>query len=135
MFGYNVASQVTTAIDGQQAVEAAEKRHYDLILMDLQMGRLDGFAANQRIRDSPLAGDPCVVALTANADKVGRSNPSVRVGAHAQATEERCISEGFHNYLSKPLDIPKLGIILEDVYQYRQQHGAVIASRKSSTST
>jgi CheY-like chemotaxis protein len=67
MLGYN---DIASVLDGQQAIEAAEKRSYDLVLLDLQMPVLDGFGAHQRIKASPLAGDPCVVALTANADRV-----------------------------------------------------------------
>ena len=72
MFGY---MDVASALDGQQAIEAAEKKQYDLILLDLQMPVLDGFSAHKRIQASPLAGDPCVVALTANADQV---SPNLR---------------------------------------------------------
>lgn len=67
MFGYN---NVTSANDGQQAIEAAEIRMYDLILLDLQMPVLDGYEAQKRIQASPLAGSPLIVALTANADHV-----------------------------------------------------------------
>jgi CheY-like chemotaxis protein len=67
LFGYR---NIDAAMDGQEAVEAAEKKQYDLILLDLQMPVLDGFQAQKRIRASPLAGDPCIVALTANADQV-----------------------------------------------------------------
>lgn len=67
MFGYK---NVTSAGDGQQAVDAAEAKQYDLILLDLQMPVMDGFTAQKRLRESPLAGEPCVVALTANADHV-----------------------------------------------------------------
>jgi len=103
MFGYK---SVTSAADGQQAIDAAEKKHYDLILLDLQMPVVDGFTAQRRIRASPLAGDPCIVALTANAD---------------QATQQICEDEGFWGYLSKPLDIPRLEMILGEVGEYRKQ--------------
>lgn len=67
LFGYK---GIDSACDGQQAIEAAEKTQYDLILLDLQMPILDGFSAQKRIRSSPLSRDPCIVALTANADQV-----------------------------------------------------------------
>lgn len=73
MFGYDC---IASAADGQQAVEAAESEAYDLILLDLQMPVLDGYSALERITASPLAGDPCVVALTANADVVCLSSHS-----------------------------------------------------------
>ena len=104
MFGYK---SVSSASDGQQAIEKAEAKHYDLILLDLQMPVLDGFTAQKRIRASKRAADPCVVALTANAD---------------QKTQEQCAEAQFFDYLSKPLDIPKLEGILEAVYAYRRKH-------------
>jgi CheY-like chemotaxis protein len=104
LFGYK---NITSANDGQQAIEAAEKRQYDLILLDLQMPVLDGFSAQERIRASPLAGDPCIVALTANADA---------------STQQLCSDAGFFSYLSKPLDIPRLEKILGEVFEYRKQH-------------
>lgn len=67
MLGYK---DVTSASDGLQGFEQAEKKQYDLILMDLQMPVMDGFTSLERIHASPLTGTPCVVALTANADMV-----------------------------------------------------------------
>jgi CheY-like chemotaxis protein len=59
--------------DGQQALNAMERRSYDLVLLDLQMPVLDGYSTNQAIVERyrlPAAGGPCVVALSANADQV-----------------------------------------------------------------
>ena len=67
MFGYD---PVDSAADGQQSVEMAEKTRYDVILMDLQMPIMDGMTAMSRIQASPLAGDPCIVILTADAQPV-----------------------------------------------------------------
>ncbi len=114
LYGYK---EVDAASDGMQAVEMAEKRRYDLILLDLQMPSephdsskltpvLDGFGALKRIRDSPLAGDPCVASLSANVDK---------------ATQNRCTEAGFYAVLCKPVDIPRLGELLEEVWETRQK--------------
>ncbi len=58
---------VTTAEDGQLAVEICQQQHFNFILMDLHMPRLDGFAAAETIRTSD---NPCnqsiIIALTAN---------------------------------------------------------------------
>jgi len=60
--------QVFTAEDGQQAVDHAARQYFDLILMDLHMPKLNGFAAAKSIRNTD---NPCskttIVALTANA--------------------------------------------------------------------
>lgn len=108
LFGYK---SIASANDGQQAIEAAEEKQYDLILLDLQMPVLDGFTAQKRINESPLAGDPCIVALTANADT---------------STQQSCEEAGFYGYLSKPLDIPKLERILEEVYEYRKERHLIM---------
>jgi len=78
--------------DGRAAVEAVQKRHYDLVLMDCQMPELDGFEATQAIRrhEREIGRRPgvYVVALTANAMKGDR---------------ERCLEAGMDDYLAKPV--------------------------------
>jgi CheY-like chemotaxis protein len=76
--------------DGQAAVEAWQGGKYDLILMDCQMPRLDGFQATRQIRAAE-AGT-ChipIVALTAHAMK---------------GTDNECVAAGMDDYLSKPID-------------------------------
>lgn len=135
MYGYN---KVVTANDGQQGLDAAEKTSYDLVLMDLQMPVMDGFTAQKRIQASPLAGDPCVVALTANADVVSHhslklpsafhpinSQSTIRLlpvaPADTQSTQQECAAAGFFTYMSKPLDIEKLGTVLQSVHAHRHK--------------
>jgi len=67
MLGYK---DIPSASNGLEGFEMAEKTHYDLILMDIQMPVMDGYTSLKRIMSSPLTGQPCVVALTANADMV-----------------------------------------------------------------
>ncbi|MEQ1893684.1 MAG: ATP-binding protein [Planctomycetota bacterium] len=78
--------------DGKAALEAIQKRHFDLVLMDCQMPELDGFEATQAIRkhEREIGRRPgvYVVALTANAMKGDR---------------ERCLEAGMDDYLSKPV--------------------------------
>ena len=92
------------AVNGREALEAANARRYDLILMDCQMPELDGYAATAGIRDDEarrgVAGGPPVpiVALTANA---------------LQGDRERCLAAGMTDYAVKPLSISNLQQLVE----------------------
>ncbi|MFN8289266.1 MAG: ATP-binding protein [Chitinophagaceae bacterium] len=88
----------TTGIDyvivsnGQEALEAISKTEFSLVLMDIQMPVMDGYAATKAIREKGLAGLP-VVAMTAYA---------------MPGEKEKCISAGMTDYISKPIDFVKL---------------------------
>jgi len=104
-----VASEILTkcgyrceiVADGQKAVEALQRRRYDLVLMDCQMPVMDGFAATREIRrlerDGLLFGGAgcrlAVIALTANAMKGDR---------------ERCLDAGMDAFASKPINPKEL---------------------------
>ena len=84
-----VRFQVDFAEDGQRVVEMWQKGGYDLILMDVQMPRLDGFQATRAIRDLEEGGRIPIIAMTAHAMK---------------EDEKRCIAAGMDAYISKPID-------------------------------
>ena len=77
------------AEDGQQAVELAGKNHYDLILMDMQMPRMDGLTATREIRAMPRGGAIPILAMTANAFAEDRA---------------RCLEVGMNDFIAKPVD-------------------------------
>ena len=81
---------VHTAEDGQQAVHKAQMLRYDLVLMDLQMPRLDGLAATRSLRALPHFGRVPVIAMTANS---------------AEQSMQACMAAGMNDFLSKPIDI------------------------------
>jgi len=85
--------------NGAEAVAAVESGGYGLVLMDCQMPVMDGFEATRRIRESIVPGVPGVpiIALTASA---------------MSADRERCLAEGMNDYLSKPVDLARLGDLL-----------------------
>ena len=84
-------AQVTTADNGQDCLDRAEKQAFSVILMDLQMPNLDGHEATASLRGRGYTGP--IIALT----------------AHAMAEEkERCQAAGFTDYLSKPVDVKTL---------------------------
>jgi CheY-like chemotaxis protein len=80
--------EVELAEDGAQAVEAAGKKAYALILMDVQMPVMNGFEATRLIRagDGPNRTTP-IVALTANA---------------MQSDKDMCLDAGMDDFLTKP---------------------------------
>ncbi|RCU51864.1 two-component sensor histidine kinase BarA [Corallincola luteus] len=85
----DIVNEVEICEDGEFAVEKAQKQSYDLILMDIQMPRMDGVTATQEIRKTEL----------------NRSTPIIAVTAHAMSGEqERLLSKGMDDYLTKPID-------------------------------
>jgi CheY-like chemotaxis protein len=86
------------ARDGQEAVAAVQARRYDLVLMDVQMPRMDGMAATRAIRalGSPANAVP-IVALTAHA---------------LEGYRDAYLSAGMDDYLSKPIRREALTAIL-----------------------
>ncbi len=86
--GYHDVSVVD---NGQEAVDAAQKGHFDLILMDCRMPVLDGYAATEKIR--ALGALVPIIAVTANA---------------SVADQERCRSLGMNDYLTKPINLTQL---------------------------
>jgi two-component system, sensor histidine kinase and response regulator len=90
--------RVDLAKNGREAVNATAGACYDLILMDVQMPELDGFAAAAQIRRLPLpARDIPIVAMTANA---------------MSGDGERCLSAGMDDYLNKPIRMEELTNVL-----------------------
>ena len=87
----NTKMQIDTATDGASAVNMAKKYTYDLIFMDQRMPEMDGTEAFHKIRETEngASKDTPVICLTADAV----------IGA-----KERYLSEGFTDYLTKPVD-------------------------------
>ncbi len=84
--------------NGLEAVEALERFPYDLVLMDLQMPEMDGYAASAMIRNDPRLADIPIVAMT----------------AHAMASDrQRCVAAGMNDYVAKPVKAEVLGAVLE----------------------
>lgn len=80
---------VDIAVDGEEAVKMAGENSYELILMDMQMPKLDGIDATRAIRNLPGYGETPILAMTANAFEEDR---------------QRCLQAGMNDFLSKPVD-------------------------------
>jgi two-component system sensor histidine kinase/response regulator len=88
---------VEVANNGAEGVAACQQRHFDIVLMDLQMPVMDGMVATRKIRQLETAGHVPIIALTANAMSGDR---------------ERCEAAGMDGYLTKPIEVDRLRSIL-----------------------
>jgi signal transduction histidine kinase/CheY-like chemotaxis protein len=88
--------QIDLANNGQEAIDMAEKKNYDLIFMDLQMPLVDGIAATKKI----LSRNPhtVVIALTANV---------------MEETKNACFEAGMTHFLHKPFKLEAIQAVLE----------------------
>jgi len=92
--------RVDVAGTGREAVEAARRNTYDLVLMDCLMPEMDGFEATRAIRAGEAGTDRHlpIVALTANA---------------MQGDRDQCLAAGMDDYLTKPITKQALNAVLE----------------------
>jgi signal transduction histidine kinase/ActR/RegA family two-component response regulator len=90
--------KIITARDGLEGVTQAQLTHPDLILMDIQMPRMDGFEATKKLRNEPEFKTTPIIALTALA------MPNDR---------ERCLAAGMDEYITKPVHLRALVKIIE----------------------
>ncbi len=93
---------VTVVDDGRKAVDAFEQGDFDVVLMDIQMPELDGFAATGEIRKLE--------------EGTGARVPVVALTAHAMAGDEaRCLEAGMDAYVSKPFRPEELFVTVEQM--------------------
>ena len=94
-FGY----QADLAVNGKEALEAVERKKYDLLFMDMQMSEMDGLEASRRICARFVSSErPYIIAMTANAMK---------------EDQESCLAAGMDDYLSKPIRPAEVKAALE----------------------
>ena len=97
-------ADIDIASDGLEGVKMARKNKYSVVLMDLQMPRMDGHEATKTLRKEGF--DLPIIALTAyNTDEVRR----------------RCMESGFSKFLPKPLQRKDLYEVLEEIH-YAQKN-------------
>ncbi len=107
--------QIDKASDGLEALDAVAQGKHDLILMDCQMPKMDGYDATRRLREQ------------------GHRTPIIAMTAHTLSGDrEKCIEAGMDDYLSKPIDVSKLADRLE---QWLLHDGNPVALEVANTPT
>jgi CheY-like chemotaxis protein len=83
--------------NGIEALQALERQHYDIVLMDIKMPEMDGLEATRIIRQRWPNNGPRIIALTAYA---------------LEGDREKCLAAGMDDYISKPMEIGDLRKVL-----------------------
>jgi CheY-like chemotaxis protein len=101
----NRGYDVVEAPDGQEALRMIEQTRPDILLMDIGMPILDGFAVIRKIRENPSLAALPVLAVTAYA---------------MQGDRDKVLNAGFDGYLSKPINARDLANELERLLRKRE---------------
>lgn len=102
--------------NGLEAVDYLRKNESDMVLMDIQMPHMDGYAATQQIREV-LKLDIPIIAMT----------------AHALAGErEKCLSRGMNEYISKPIKEEELFKLISNFGLNNTHHEAAKTTEELS---
>ncbi|WP_101757007.1 response regulator [Oceanicoccus sp. KOV_DT_Chl] len=97
----NMNFSFDTVKNGELAIDAVRRQHYDLVLMDCQMPVMDGFEATQQIRKLPNSKAATkIIALTANA---------------MDSDRDKCLDAGMNDYLCKPYKANDLLTLIQHV--------------------
>ena len=93
---------VVVAGNGREALETLTRDRFDVVLMDVQMPVMDGFAATAAIRETEKAtgGHVPIIAMTAHAMK---------------GDDQRCLESGMDGYISKPVQPARLFQAIEEI--------------------
>ncbi len=108
---HKLGLQVDAVVDGIEVIRALERTPYGLVLMDVQMPRMDGLEATRRIRE------PGSRVLNPRV-------PIIAMTAHAmQGDRETCLAAGMDGYIAKPVTVAMLSKVLAQWWT-RTKNGA-----------
>jgi PAS domain S-box-containing protein len=93
---------VEIAEDGEEVLEKLLAGNYDIVFMDCQMPKMDGYQTATAIRNCPAISDTVIVAMTANA---------------LACDKEKCIASGMSDYISKPIQLATVNEVLSKYLQ------------------
>ena len=97
-------ADIDIAINGEKALQALQEKHYDLLLMDIQMPVMDGLEATRLIRQQ------------------GLNTPIIAMTAHAMSGDkERSIAAGMNDHLTKPIEPGELFALLGNYLTDKRQ--------------
>jgi CheY-like chemotaxis protein len=88
--------------NGAEAIQALERQHYDLVLMDVKMPVIGGIEATRMIRERWPDNGPKIIAITAYA---------------LHGDKMKCLAAGMEDYLGKPVQKEELAEVLEKYSQ------------------
>ena len=94
------------ATDGEEAMNMATRERPDLIIMDIQLPKLDGLEVTRRLRKTETSSHIPIIAITAYAMKGDR---------------EKAIEAGCNAYLSKPINTRELPRVIAEMLLQRQK--------------
>ncbi len=95
------------ATDGEEALDMATRERPDLIIMDIQLPKLNGLEVTRKLRDTLACSHILIIALTAYA---------------MQGDKERAIEAGCDVYLTKPIDTRQLPVMIAEMLLQRQKN-------------
>jgi signal transduction histidine kinase/CheY-like chemotaxis protein len=99
---YDVQTKIVD--NGEEAIAAMQEQVYDIILMDVQMPKMDGISATKLFRKDITATTP-VIAMTAHV---------------LPGEREKCMAAGMNDYLSKPLDEEELIAMIKRYFSLKK---------------
>jgi len=97
------------ATDGEEALDVAMKEHPDLIIMDIQLPKVNGLEVTRKLRETPAFSRTPIIGVTAYAMK---------------GDKERVIESGCDAYLSKPINTRELPEVIAGMLLQRRDDKA-----------